>query len=160
MVIVNSMNFLSLLKQDHSDWLAMAMALWPEEEKVELEQVFNDLLSLEHYKGYLCRSDSGEALGFIYLSLRRDYVEGSESSPVGYIEGIYVKPEFRNQGIARKLSALAEAWAAERGCTEIASDTYESNLESQAFHKRIGFQETEKLVHFIKPIEHTSSLPQ
>jgi aminoglycoside 6'-N-acetyltransferase I len=147
------MNIRSIAIEDFIDWLTMASALWPEESEADLSKLFNELLSLEHYKAFIVRSDSGEAAAFIYLSLRSDYVEGSSTSPVGYIEGIYVKPAFRDQGVARKLAEIGEEWAREIGCSEMASDAYWDNTESREFHKHIGFAETERLVHFIKPIK-------
>ena len=71
---------------------------------------------------------------------------------VGYIEAIYVKPDHRTQGIARKLAEIAEQWAKERGCTEMASDTEIKNVDSQKFHKKIGFEHAETIVHFIKKV--------
>ena len=63
-----------------------------------------------------------EIAGFISLSLRNDYVEGTESNPVGYIEGIYIKDDYRGRGIARELIEFAKDWSKERGCREMASD--------------------------------------
>lgn len=151
------MQYLPFRSSDQTDWLDMGAALWPDHNISDLEQVFNDLLTLEHYRGYMCRLVSGEAVGFIFLSLRRDYVEGSSSSPVGYIEGIYVKPTYRGQGIAKKLSDVGEQWSLEHGCKEMASDAYWDNHESREFHKHIGYEETERLVHFIKPIKNADS---
>ncbi len=79
-------------------------------------------------------------------------MEGSSSSPVGYVEGIYVKPEYRKQGIARALLGLGEEWSRAHGCNEFASDTEIENVESQAFHLRAGFEEAQTIVHFIKKL--------
>src|SRR5207245_712927 len=100
----------------------------------------------------LCRDDNGEAIAFADLSIRNEYVEGSNSSPVGYVEGLYVKPEYRKQGIASELVRRAEAWARGRGCTEYGSDTELSNIDSQNFHVRYGFEKAETIVHFIKKL--------
>jgi len=44
------------------------------------------------------------------------------------------------------------AWARERGLTEMASDTWIDNETSIAAHKRLGYDEAERLVHFIKKL--------
>lgn len=40
---------------------------------------------------------------FAQCGLRHDYVEGRGSSPVGYLEGIFVEKEYRKQGCAKEL---------------------------------------------------------
>lgn len=82
----------------------------------------------------------------------RDYAEGCGSRPVGYLEGWYVIPEARRRGIGRALVEAAEAWARARGCTEMASDTELANRLSQMAHSRLGYEETERLVHYRKSL--------
>lgn len=91
-------------------------------------------------------------IGFINLSIRNDYVEGSSSNGVGYIEGIYVcEPHRRNQ-IAYKLVTYAVSFFKSMGLTEIASDTEIENDMSQIFHKAIGFKEVSVIKHYIMKI--------
>lgn len=89
-------------------------------------------------------------MGFAQCQLRRDYVEGAQSSPVGYLEGIYIRPPYRGQGWARSLLRECEGWAASKGCREFASDCELDNLASQAFHLHAGFAEAGRVVCFIK----------
>lgn len=86
------------------------------------------------------------------LSLRHDYVPGVTQSPVAYIEGIYVKENYRKQGIGKALIQYAEQWAIEQGCTQLASDALLENTERYEFHTHIGFEEVERVVCFIKPV--------
>jgi aminoglycoside 6'-N-acetyltransferase I len=79
-------------------------------------------------------------------------VNGTESSPVAFLEGLYVAPAFRRQGIAALLVDQAQQWARERGCTELASDALLDNSASQEMHKALGFTETERVVYFRKPL--------
>lgn len=66
--------------------------------------------------------DNEKPVGMCEISLRTDYVEGISGGLIGYIEGIYVSPEYRNQYIAASLVKHGEKWAQERGCSEFASD--------------------------------------
>jgi len=91
-------------------------------------------------------------VGFIQLSLRTDYVEGTSTTPVAYIEGLYVEPAFRKQHIAQSLVKKAEAWGQSKNCTEIASDTEIANTGSIAFHRALGFTEANRVVCFVKPL--------
>ena len=95
----------------------------------------------------------GEApVGFCEISLRSDYVESTDSSPVGYIEGIFVLPEYRGRHIAKSLIGLGESWSRENGCTEFASDCVIDNTASFNFHLKIGFTEASRNIHFVKKL--------
>jgi aminoglycoside 6'-N-acetyltransferase I len=82
--------------------------------------------------------------------VRNDFVNGTRSSPVAFLEGIYVVPQERRRGVARSLIAAAEDWARVRGCVEFASDASLQNRLSQAMHQALGFEETERVVYFRK----------
>jgi aminoglycoside 6'-N-acetyltransferase I len=146
------MLFTTAAKNDLSDWLAMALALWPYESKEDMESLFHTLYTSDNDEILIAKTDEGIAVGFANISIRKDYVEGSNSSPVGYLEGIYVRPEFRKQGIAKRFIELAEDWSHKRGCTELGSDTEIENTESRNFHRHIGFTGESHIVHFIKKI--------
>lgn len=92
------------------------------------------------------------AVGFVEVALRTDYVNGTSSSPVGFIEGIYVIPSARQQGVARALVQMAEAWARTNGCREMASDARIENEASHAMHRALGFVETMRVVYFHKDL--------
>ena len=96
--------------------------------------------------------EDGAPAGFAQCQLRRDYVEGTETSPVGYLEGIYVRERHRGRGMARALLSACEGWAAERGCGEFASDCELGNTDSIAFHLGAGFAEANRVVCFVKPL--------
>jgi aminoglycoside 6'-N-acetyltransferase I len=72
------------------------------------------------------------------------------SSPVGYLEGWYVRPEFRGRGVGRQLVEAAEDWARARGCTEMGSDTDLGNTQSEAAHRRLGFEIAARVTAFRK----------
>lgn len=95
-------------------------------------------------------AEGGVPAGFAQCQLRRDYVEGTHTSPVGYLEGIYVREAFRGQGLARALLSACEGWARERGCAQFASDCELDNAGSIAFHLGAGFAEANRIVCFTK----------
>ena len=79
-------------------------------------------------------------------------MEGTDSSPVGYLEGIYVEEDCRKQGIARALLAACENWAKTKGCTEFASDCELDNTQSLRFHLNVGFIEANRIICFTKKL--------
>ena len=93
-----------------------------------------------------------EIIAFAQCQLRYDYVEGTNSSPVGYLEGIYVEPMYRKQGIAKKLLEECEKWSLKKGCTEFASDCELNNSISFNFHLSVGFEEANRIICFRKKL--------
>ena len=67
---------------------------------------------------YFLAFSEEKPVGYAQCQLRYDMVEGTETSPVGYLEGIYVKGEYRIQGHASRLMEACEKWAKEEGCIE------------------------------------------
>lgn len=130
----------------------LATKLWPDNSWESLRTEFEELLASDRDVMFLAKIDA-EYVGFIHMCLRVDYVEGSSTSPVGYIEGIYVEEKHRKKGISKRLIKEGEEWSKSLGCTEIASDTEWHNEDSQAFHKKIGFKEAGRIVSFIKDIQ-------
>ena len=126
-------------------WAELCASLWPHHTTDYFIQSRENNGNYHHEFLYFVND---EAIAFVSLSLRHDYVEGTKSSPVGYLEGIFVKPEYRKQGIARKMVEFAKEWSAENGCTELASDCLIENDDSRKFHNRIGFREANTIVCF------------
>jgi aminoglycoside 6'-N-acetyltransferase I len=125
----------------------LAMLLWPDNEINDLEkEMINYIINGAIF---ICYSET-IPVGFAQCILRNDYVEGTESSPVGYLEGIFVKTEYRNRGIGKELLVKCEEWAKSKGCSEFASDCELNNMESLKFHLQLGFEEANRIICFKK----------
>lgn len=135
-------------------WGAMRFALWPwDDPAAHSQQAAEFYLSGNPDRtAFIALDLGGNAIGFAEATLRRDYVEGCDTSPVGFLEGIYVNPEARGQGIGRALSETVADWARAQGCAEYASNALLDNSASHAFHAAIGFAETERVVFFKRPL--------
>lgn len=124
-------------------WCEMRHALWPEgsaeEHAVEIEDFFAGRLR-EPLKVLVAEEAPGRLLGFAELSIR-PMAEGCTTDRIGYLEGWYVVPEAREQGVGRALVEAAEEWARGQGCTEFASDAEADNQRSAAAHRALGFTE-------------------
>ncbi|MBR0507017.1 MAG: GNAT family N-acetyltransferase [Clostridia bacterium] len=129
----------------------LALRLWPEHSAEETEAEFGKLLADEACAVFLSEQD-GAANGFAQCQLRHDYVEGTETSPVGYLEGIFVSEPYRNRKIASALLAACEGWAREQGCSEFASDCELTNTDSLRFHLVAGFSEANRIICFVKTL--------
>lgn len=91
-------------------------------------------------------------VGFAQCQLRHDYVEGTDTCPVGYLEGIFVKEDYRHKGCARELLLECEKWAKMKGCKEFASDCEINNDTSLQFHKAMNFTEANRIICFTKKL--------
>lgn len=136
---------------DLSHAAALAAELWPGHTPDELLAEFEGFSPGEGAV-FLAKED-GAFAGFAQCQLRHDYVEGTDSSPVGYLEGIYVREEYRGRGLARALLSACEDWAREQGCLEFASDCELDNEVSITFHLGTGFAEANRIVCFAKRLE-------
>lgn len=99
----------------------LAIQMWKPHTIEELARKFYDYISQDKGRVFIAVADAG-AVGFAQCGLRHDYVDGTASSPVGYLEGIFIKAEYRKRGLARDLLETCQKWAKEQGCTEFASD--------------------------------------
>ena len=129
----------------------LACQLWPDHTVEEMHSEFADTIAKSDAAFFLAYADE-TAVGFAQCQLRYDYVEGTDSSPVGYLEGIYVADEYRQQGVARELLSACETWAKSKGCTEFASDCELENTQSLQFHLNVGFEEANRIICFTKKI--------
>jgi aminoglycoside 6'-N-acetyltransferase I len=138
---------------DLDGWATLRAALWPEDTIGEHRVELADALASEgDFAAFIAEASDHLIVGFVEASLRHDYVNGCETSPVAFVEGLYVRPEFRKSGVGLALCDAVADWGRRRGCSELASDALADNLESQAFHQAIGFEETERVVYFRKPL--------
>ncbi|QTT86452.1 aminoglycoside 6'-N-acetyltransferase [Pseudomonas chlororaphis] len=134
-------------------WLSLRQALWPDCPAEEhLDEIASLLDDPQRYINLLAYTADGQPAGLAEASLRRDYVNGTEHSPVVFLEGLYVSAEQRRQGIAEQLIDAVAQWGRDQGCVEMASDTGLENLLSQTVHKALGFEETERVVYFRKSL--------
>ncbi len=148
------MDIATCTERDLDDWAALRFALWPDEPLAVRRSECQAMLARAPAEAIdlIARDAGGAAIGFAEAAVRRDYVNGCDTSPVAFLEGIYVAPAHRNRGIGRALRQRVIAWARALGLSELASDALLENTASHRFHAAIGFEETERAVYFRMPI--------
>ncbi len=129
----------------------LALSLWSHHKFEELKAEMKKIIIGENSVVLIYNFDE-KVIAFAQCQLRFDYVEGTRTSPVGYLEGIYVDSKHQRQGIAKKLIKECELWAKEKGCIEFASDCEIDNIESLKFHLGVGFIEANRNIHFKKKL--------
>lgn len=137
--------------EDAGTLAGLAILMWPDNDLKDLETEFRELAENDEAACFIKYAGT-EPIAFAQCQLRRDYVEGTESSPVGYLEGIFVIEGYRKKGYAAELLSECEKWAKEKGCTEFASDCEIGNFDSLRFHKALGFEEANRIICFRKDL--------
>ena len=129
----------------------LAVLMWDNHSANELADDFSKILSTGKAQFFL-KYETDIPVGFAQCQLRYDYVEGTETSPVGYLEGIFIKKEYRNKGYAKELLEECERWAKSMGCQEFASESEAENSDSFHFHKAVSFTEANRIICFTKKL--------
>ncbi|RKG35060.1 GNAT family N-acetyltransferase [Acinetobacter guerrae] len=142
--------FIEITTEYQSQWLFLRQLLWPRDDAEHWVEMHALLNKPQVY--LLLALDGNIEIGFLEASIRYECVNGTKTSPVAFLEGIFVQPSHRKLGIAKALINKAEAWALEQNCKELASDTSLDNIQSQKVHLALGFQETERVVYFAKQL--------
>jgi aminoglycoside 6'-N-acetyltransferase I len=132
------------------------LALWPDgtldEQRAEAETILSGIPPSTLPLVVLVAEAGGEVVGFIEVGLR-SHADGCDGRhPVGFVEGWFVAPEHRGNGVGRALMRAAEDWARSQGCREMASDTWLESEPSQRAHLALGFEVVDRCVHFRKVI--------
>src|SRR5262249_39592215 len=153
-----------IYRPDRDEWVRMRTALWPDDGEAGhgddvdtffATGTFRWSEALLPWKVLVAERPAGGLCGFVEASIR-PFAEDCTTRPVGYVEGWFVDPDVRRQGVGRKLVKAAEAWAAAHGCREMASDALLGDAVSHQAHKALGFEESGRLLHFRKRLERPS----
>lgn len=129
----------------------LAIQMWEDNSIEGLTEEFIELIEKDDAQIFI-KFVENKAVGFAQCQLRYDYVEGTENSPVGYLEGIFVEEEYRGKGFAKELLSECQKWAKEKGCQEFASDCELDNITSLKFHMAMGFEEANRIICFTKKL--------
>jgi aminoglycoside 6'-N-acetyltransferase I len=136
--------------------VSMRAALWPqgsrEEHAAEVRAIVGGTPPGTLPLVVMVADVDGEIAGFVEVGLRSHADGCNPCRPVGFIEGWYTAPSHRGQGIGRALIAAAEDWCRDQDCTELASDTWIDNKESQRAHEALGFEVVDRCVNYRKAL--------
>ena len=125
-------------REDYKIVAKLAKELWMEHSIEELEKEFWEYLTSKNVSIFIAYENQ-IPIAFVQVSLRYEYVEGTTTSPVAYLEGIFVKNDYRNQGIGTsiicdilKQYAVVYLWV------------YKKNYKAIRLYKRLGFEVSEE----------------
>ena len=137
--------------EDVPQLVSLAIQMWKSHTVEDLTKIFCEHIRKGKNIIFLAISEE-HIVGFAQCGLRFDYVEGTDSSPVGYLEGIFVLEEYKKRGYAKELLGECQNWAKDQGCLEFASDCEVDNEDSLKFHLKMGFAEANRIICFTKSL--------
>jgi aminoglycoside 6'-N-acetyltransferase I len=137
---------------DDAGWLERRRSLWADvPDTAHRTEMAAIVAQPERYAAFLIDVDD-RTVAFAEASVRHEYVNGTSSSPVAFLEGLSVAPDAWRRGHARRLVEAVAAWGRALGCRELASDAHADNTAGILAHKAVGFEETERVVYFRKEL--------
>ncbi len=112
-----------VMPADAPAWKEMRCAMWPDgshDHASEIASFYAGTLT-EPEAVMIAETEDHRAIALLELSARSD-IPGLEGQPVGYVEGLYIKPEARRSDLGRRLLQVSREWAREHKCIGFASD--------------------------------------
>ncbi|MCJ8519692.1 aminoglycoside 6'-N-acetyltransferase I [Pseudorhizobium tarimense] len=139
-----------LTPPDFEPWSALRHSLWSDQ---SAEAHLAEIEDLQRRQAGTCYGAfrAEVLIAFAEISIR-PYANGCTSTPVPFLEGIFVEEDNRRMGIARLLLAQIEADLRAKGYVELCSDAEMHNISSHRAHQHWGFIETERVIYFRKPL--------
>ncbi len=144
--MIQNLKLEKITRAEISQWKEMRKVLYHGVDDTFHDQEMVNIIQNEDWQCLFVRDDK-KAIGFVELS-HRNIVDGCTSSPVPYIEGIYLMPGYRQKGIGKHVVKMLKEWCIKRGYNELAADTELENEDAQKFFTSVGFGETYRTVGF------------
>jgi aminoglycoside 6'-N-acetyltransferase I len=120
---------------DRALWAQLRAELWPDESVETHHKELNEFLERGNFWGFVAELSDGTAAGFAEVAIR-DYANGSVSRPVAFLEGIWIRQQFRRPRLGARLLQTVESFLVSRGFAELGADAFIDDRESR--HMRAG----------------------
>ena len=135
----------------------LAIKMWTDHDPEDLAKEFHELAMNDEAVSFIKFVDD-QPVGFAQCQLRHDYVEGTETSPVGYLEGIFVSEGYRKKGYAAELLSECEKWAKEKAAANLPAivnsimRTVSGSIWLWDLRKQIGSYASKKNCSFVMAV--------
>ena len=112
----------------------------------EVEKYLEKFMGTEIFTGFVAEKDNKivgtSAVAFYDILPAAHYLNGK----VAYISNVFVFPEYRKQGIAKKLFELVVNEALDRNCSKV---TLHASKDGEPVYKKFGFVKTTNEMEYI-----------
>lgn len=141
------MELVEVTEKDFPEWRAFRKSLYEGMDDAENDAEVQVIYESDSWYCWIVKDDQGQNIGLVELA-SRNIVDGCLSSPVAYLEGLYLEPAYRGQGLGKQIIKDIIDRCAEQGYSELATDTELLNTRAQAFYDAAGFEETDRIVQY------------
>jgi len=141
------MKLIPIKQQDFQLWGQYRLALYSAQKEEDNE---SEMGAIHQDDNWFCRfieNDAGKVIGMVELSLR-NIVDGCSSSPVPYLEGLYLEEAERGKGLGAQILQMLIDWCKGQGYTEFATDAEIVNQRAQMFYENAGFEVIDRVVEY------------
>ena len=129
------------------------LTLLIQDEKKYNENTKDDYIVDNWYSSFIDKDDSqlfiaandNEIVGYIYVKIITTS-DSSDISTEASISGIYVKENFRKQGIGTKLINEAKKWCINKGVSYLKLNVLEGNRIALNLYKKLGFNDFSRVL--------------
>jgi ribosomal protein S18 acetylase RimI-like enzyme len=88
---------------------------------------------------WIAETNGSGLIGQCFVSLKRDRPELADGSVRAYIYGFRVKPEYRNQGIGKRIMHTIEDDLRKRGFQQVILNVGQDNRNARRFYERLEY---------------------
>ena len=118
--------------EDVPKLVSLAIQMWKSHTVEDLTKIFCEHIRKGKNIIFLAISEE-HIVGFAQCGLRFDYVEGTDSSPVGYLEGIFVLEEYKKATIADIDELVRTRIIVLRAANKLSNDVDMSLVEKESY---------------------------
>lgn len=148
------MKLIPISRDDFSVWSQFRGEIYPtlscDFDLKEMDSIFES----ELWNCWFIEREDGERIGLVELSLR-NIVDGCLSSPVPYLEGLYLTATERGKGRGTEIIEMIKLWCQEHGYSELATDAELTNTRAQKFYEELGFEQVDRVVEYRLELQKT-----
>lgn len=94
-------------------------------------------IKTEGYAVKISLVEDGKTLGWVFLYIM---YQDRHAEPYGYLENMFVEPEYQKHGYGTQLVRLAVAEAKQRGCYKIISTSKHHKTAVHRWYEKQGFR--------------------
>lgn len=127
-------NLVAFSKQSRSACEKEIDALLPDGEKTKKHYLYAIEIKSTCAAGIHTNSDAKITVGYLWF-----FAVEKEGRDIAFLMDIFVRPEYRRKGIARKALKLAEKFPAERGYDTIRLHVEDSNTAAKNLYAGLGY---------------------